>query len=226
MKKYKLLLADNDGTLMDFHAAEGKALHGAAAAMGLSLRSEEEALYRQINAEVWRAYERREVTQEELRLLRFSRFISAMGFSVDAEEMAQAFMDALSKQTDEIDGAFDFISKAAERVPVIMVTNGIASVQRARLAASRMTPYIQGIVISGEIGAAKPDPKMIYAALEMGGASAADALMLGDEPRADIAAANAASVDSCWLNPTDRVNETQHAPTYQVSTLQAVLQWL
>ena len=116
--------------------------------------------------------------------------------------------------------------RAAARVPVIVVTNGIASVQRSRFARTPMSRYFSGCVISGEVGFSKPDPRILFKALEMGGVAAERALMLGDEPTSDIAAARAAGVKSCWFNPTGRRNQAQHTPDFEVRALDEVLAWL
>lgn len=227
-KRYDCLLLDADGTIYDFSAAEDKALAAATAAMGLAIDAEQAAAYKRINEALWRAYERREVTQEALRVLRFEQFLEALGMAAthDAQEMADRFVQALGQQTDEIEGARAFMQEASARVPIIIVTNGIGQVQRSRFALSPLSRYMTGQVISGELGVAKPDPRMVHEALAIGGVSADRALMVGDVPASDIAAARAAGVDSCWFNPAGRANTTPHAPTYEVRTLHEVLQWL
>ena len=103
------------------------------------------------------------------------------------------------------------------RVPVVVVTNGIGSVQRGRMERSPIRAYIRGLIISEEVGAAKPDPRMIEAALRaVGCADRARALMLGDSLTSDIAGAEAAGVDSCWFNPSGAKNESVHRPTYEI----------
>ncbi|MCL1796108.1 MAG: HAD hydrolase-like protein, partial [Clostridia bacterium] len=183
MNRYELLLADADGTLLDFRRAEGNALRHACDAMRVAINDERDALYRRINEEVWRAYERKEITQDALRVLRFSRFSDALGLSVNAEEMADAFVEGLSLQADEIDGAGDFLERvSALGIRTVVVTNGIASVQRSRFALSSLSRWVSDLVISGELGFAKPDPRMIEKGLEIAGCPTGKALMLGDEP--------------------------------------------
>lgn len=226
MPRFELLLADADGTLLDFHAAEYAALHEACALHDVPLDDERAASYKAINESLWRALERGEVTQQALRTLRFSRFLESLGLERDPERLANAFTDALAMHAEEIEGARAFVAAAAARVPVIVVTNGIASVQRSRFARTPMSRYFSGCVISGEVGFSKPDPRILFKALEMGGVAAERALMLGDEPTSDIAAACAAGVKSCWFNPTGRRNQTPHTPDFEVRALDEVLAWL
>lgn len=227
MKRYNLLLADADGTVLDFKASEAVAIVEAARAVDVALGAADSAAYTRINEAVWKAFERGEVAQERLRTLRFERFFEHIGIAADASAMAEAFVDALSRQADEIDGARAFLAEASRRVPVVIVTNGIASVQRARFAISPLRQYIACHVISGEIGCAKPDPRMIEAGLAAGGGvPAGRALMLGDSLTSDIAAAVSAGVDSCWFNPDGRANDAPHRPTWEIRRLDEALQWL
>lgn len=226
MRKYDALLVDADGTILDFAAAEDKALMQACRAVALDIDDAQAAEYKRINEDLWRAFERREVTQDALRTLRFTRFFDWLGVERDAAEMAECYLEGLSQQADEIEGADAFLREVAQRMPIVVVTNGITSVQRSRFSRSPLAAYLKGYVISGEMGYAKPDPRMIHAALDIAGVSADRALMLGDEPRSDIAAANAAGADSCWYNPEGRENTTGHVPTYEARTLAEVLQWL
>lgn len=226
MRSYDILLLDADGTIFDFDVAEAEALRMVCAAMQIAITKEQAACYKEINRLLWRAFERKEVSQESLRTLRFTHFAEAIGVSCDAEEMADHFVSALSLQTQEINGALDFVREASAYVPIIIVTNGIPSVQHSRFSLSPLGRYITGHVISGEMGYAKPDPRMIYHAMAIGGYPNGKALMVGDEPASDIAAANAAGIDSCWYNPTARVNETSHVPTYEITRLEEVMPWL
>lgn len=226
MTRYDLLLADADDTLLDFAAAEDKALNAACAAAGLMITPEQAARYKEINAALWQAFARREVTQDALKVLRFERFLAEIGFAHDPRDLAARFVEALALQTDEMDGAYDFLRAASARVPVVIVTNGIASVQRGRFGSSRLNAFLSGHVISGEVGFSKPDPRIFDRALEGRGVPKARALMLGDDLNSDIAGAIAAGIDCCWFNPAGRENRTQHTPTYIIKRLEEALSWL
>jgi len=62
------------------------------------------------------------------------------------------------------------------------------------LEATGLAPLLDGVVTSAELGAAKPDPALIRAALDVAGAAPADALHVGDSVEHDVAAARAAGV--------------------------------
>ena len=224
--KYNVLLADNDGTLLDFDASERVALKEAMDRQGVRLDEAREKLYSEINARLWEAFERRETTQAALRVDRFRIFLKEIKSPADAERMSEDFLAALSLRCDEIDGAYDFLREAAARVPVVMITNGISAVQRSRFARSRLTPFFREIVVSEEIGAAKPDPRFIETALARVNADPARTLILGDSLTSDIAAANASHVAGCWFNPKGKKNTTAFSPDYEIRTLKEALEWL
>lgn len=81
-------------------------------------------------------------------------------------------------------------------MPICLVTNGVAAIQHARFDRCPISPYLSGLFISEELGAAKPDPAIVHAALRRMGVAPENAVMIGDSAAADIPAANAAGVFS------------------------------
>lgn len=68
------------------------------------------------------------------------------------------------------------------------------------------------------MGAAKPNPAMIYKALEVSGAEKDEAVMLGDSLTADIAAANNAGIRSIWFT-NGKTPQEGHKATWAALTL-------
>ena len=218
--KYSLLLSDADNTLFDFYAAEKAALLDALTFCGLPFSEETAALYSRINDSLWKAYERREITQEELRIERFRRLLHHFcEVTRTAEEVGSCFTDRLGQYSFLLPGALEFVKTVYKTMPIVLVTNGIASVQRARLKKSEIAPYISEAVISGEIGVSKPDPKMLYIAMEkMNIADKSSVILLGDSLTADIEAARRAGISSIHL--CGQGNRQENSPAdYQAETL-------
>jgi len=71
------------------------------------------------------------------------------------------------------------------------------------LARTGLTPLLDGIVTSAEVGVAKPDPELFQAALQVAGASPADALHVGDSLIEDVQGARAAGIEPIWLRRED-----------------------
>ena len=79
------------------------------------------------------------------------------------------------------------------------------------------------LLISQEVGAAKPDPRMIRLAMERAGVTdPRRVLMLGDSLSSDIAAAANAGVDACWYNPRGKTNDSGLSVRYEIRSLDEV----
>lgn len=222
--RYDLLLCDADDTLFDFGKAEENAFAEACARMGMEATDALLAVYSDINAALWRLLEQGGITQKELRVRRFEQFLAAVGRAdLDAQVMAAAFTDALGRQSVPLAGAVEAVARWSRVLPVIIVTNGIAKVQHGRMDGSEVRHYIRGMVISEEVGAAKPDPKMIEEGMALAHVTdRSRVLMLGDSLSSDIAAAANAGVDACWFNPKGKENDKGLPVRYEIRSLDEV----
>jgi len=73
-------------------------------------------------------------------------------------------------------------------------------VQRSRLAASGLVPFFETIVTSQGCGYAKPDPRILYVALDALAVTPRQAVYVGDDPAVDGAAARAAGAAFIWMD--------------------------
>jgi len=219
MLQYDAILIDADDTLLDFRTAERNAIAEVIEALGIS-DPEAGEVYSRINHACWKEFERGTMTQAELRVRRFGDFLQFYGVSADPEEVGGRFTGALSRQGMLLPGALEAVRAIAERLPVALVTNGISSVQHGRIDASPLRPYISALVISGEVGFQKPDPRMIFRALEMlGGVEPGRALMAGDSLTSDVLAANRANADACWYNPSGELAPAGYKIRYEIRNI-------
>lgn len=223
-RRYDVLLCDADDTIFDFGRAEENAFALACEKVGIEATAERLALYSEINSSLWKLLEQGGITQKELRVRRFERFLAAIGRDeLDEHAMATAFVDALGLQSVPLRGAVEAVKRWSRVLPVIIVTNGIARVQRSRMDKSPVKAFISGLVISEEIGAVKPDPRMIEAGMRLAGVTdKRRVLMLGDSLSSDMAAAANAGVDACWLNPRGEKNERGLPIRYTIDSLDEV----
>ena len=222
--RYDVLLCDADNTIFDFNKAEENAFADACACVGIEADERLLGIYSEINEALWKLLEKGGITQKVLRVRRFEQFLEAIGRAeLDAQTMSDAFVAGLGRQSVPFEGAIEAVARWSRMLPVIIVTNGIAKVQHSRMEGSEVRHYIRGMVISEEVGAAKPDPKMIFAGMEMANVTEKSrVLMLGDSLSSDIAAAANAGVDACWYNP-HRMENTKGLPVrYEIRDLDEV----
>jgi len=196
--RYKCILMDIDDTLFDFIPGNQNAIAQLMDELGLASPTVFDE-YQAINHECWKALERGEMDQATLHVERFRRFLSMKNRSDDPEAVAARFAELLGQQVIPLPNAYETVEELSRHLPVILLTNGITVIQKARLAASPVRNWIEKMVISQEVGVSKPDPRIFEIAL--GGINPKEALMIGDGTGSDIRGANNAGVDACWYNP-------------------------
>ena len=220
MLPYKWLLFDADGTLFDYETAERKALAATFQDAGLPYLSGALETYRAINAALWAAFERGEISQPDLHLARFRRTLDALDLQADVPLFGERYLYNLGHNPDLIDGALEVVRTLAQDHQIYLITNGIPAVQHTRLSLSPINRYIQGITISGEVGHAKPDPRIFDAAFEgMGHPPKKDVLIIGDSLSADIQGGHAYGIDTCWYNPNGHTPDPGLPITYTINSL-------
>jgi FMN phosphatase YigB (HAD superfamily) len=83
-----------------------------------------------------------------------------------------------------------------------LVTNGIAHVQHSRLDRSGLRPLFETVVISSEIGHAKPHAGFFDETFRrIGGPPRETVLMVGDNLGVDIKGGADYGTATCWINP-------------------------
>lgn len=94
------------------------------------------------------------------------------------------------------------LDRLSNTVGLALVTNGLGEVQRARLTRLDLERYFDAVVISGEVGTAKPGNAIFDLTFErLGRPDRAGALMVGDSLTSDIRGGADYGIDTCWYNP-------------------------
>jgi putative hydrolase of the HAD superfamily len=93
-------------------------------------------------------------------------------------------------------GVTDALDALRGRVAIALVSDGDPTVQRAKVRALGLEPRFDVIVFGDELGREhrKPSPVGLLTALVALGVDPTSAVVIGDRPRADIAAAHAAGI--------------------------------
>ncbi len=94
--------------------------------------------------------------------------------------------------------ALRLVREAGVRAAVISNSNGSV---RSILESLGMTPWLEFVIDSSEVGFEKPDPRIFHAALERMDVRAADALYIGDLYSVDVIGARGAGLRAMLLDP-------------------------
>ena len=108
-----------------------------------------------------------------------------------------------------------------ERTPCCVLTNGSGPLQRAKAQAIGVPLPATRILVSGELGVAKPDARAFEAALTVLGTRTA--VMVGDDPIADIMGAQRVGLATIWLRRGRCWPTHLEPPTHIIDTLDALL---
>jgi len=220
-RHYPWLWFDADGTLFDFESAEAVALERALAVVGASYESGHLAAYRRINGELWQALERHEVTPAVLPVRRFERLAEALALACRPAELSAAYIDQLAQRGELIDGARELVAALAASHRIALVTNGLQAVQYRRLATSGLQPFVAAMIVSEEVGAAKPKGEFFAAAFaRTGNPPKSDVLVIGDSLSSDIQGGADYGLDTCWFNPAGSARPPDLAITYEIARLE------
>jgi 2-haloacid dehalogenase len=243
---YELILLDADGTLFDYDRAEKCAIEITFRDFGLDYSDSILARYRVVNDALWKELERGDITSADLRVERFRRLLAELREAAqdsssaqasaqtpaiapvpDAEALSLCYLHHLARGSHLIDGAEDICRYMAQRYNLAILTNGIAEVQRSRLAKSALHDIVPHIIISEEVGLSKPDPRIFEYAVKILGYPRRDTvLMVGDSLSSDIRGGINAGIDTCWYNPHGARCSGDFTPTYEIRTLHELRQLL
>ncbi len=217
---YSHLLFDLDRTLFDFDASAVTALENTVRSLGFSYKPELQRLYANVNHQVWAEFEAGTLPQADIKAERFRRFGIAANLDFDPEAAGENYLAYLAQGTALVDGALALMQTLHGNVTLGAVTNGLKEVQRARIENSALAGMFEAIVVSDEVGIAKPDPAIFDIAFAQLNWPPKDAILyIGDSLGSDIQGGLNAGIDTCWYNPTNKVHSGAPQPTHTVSTL-------
>lgn len=81
-----------------------------------------------------------------------------------------------------------------------LITNGPSWSQRPKIERFDLAAYMHSIIVSEEVGVAKPDPQIFHIALNTLAVAPGEALFVGDSPENDLWGAAQAGMPAIWIN--------------------------
>ena len=222
MAKYYCILFDADNTLLDFDAAERKALAETLTEYGIEPSSETVQKYREINEGLWRQLEKGQIRRDKLVSERFTRFLKEIGAAGNGAEMNRFYLDKLASHPDLMPGnVLDVLRELAEVATLAIVTNGFDRVQGRRVKESGVAEWMEEVFVSERLESEKPNRKIFDAALRtLGVENREHVLVVGDSLTSDIQGGANAGLDNCWYKRDHKENPGLVSPTYEIDALE------
>lgn len=199
---FQNLFFDLDDTLLDFHAAEHRAVSLTMEHFGVTPTEDKCALYSKLNLEQWKKLEKGKITRAEVKINRFARFFEQTGLEVEPKAAAAFYEARLSEGYYFMPGAAELIHRLYGKCRLFIVTNGTARVQQGRIADAGIARYFDGIFISELLGADKPRKAFFDACFaQIPDFRKSETALIGDSLSSDICGGKAAGLYTIWYNP-------------------------
>ena len=213
---YRVIIFDLDDTVLDFKDGEKKGLATVFKHFNTAMLDYDAlvATYIEINARVWQAIEKGAESQPLLNQ-RFSETFAAFGQSIDGVAAEALYRQVLNDNDAVIEALYQ------KGYQLVVGTNGKTATQYQRLKLTGFHRYFEHIVISEEIGHAKPSQAFFEHIVALYPEQTKDAfLMVGDTLSTDILGAHQVDIASVWLNQSgQQALGKAYQPTYTISNI-------
>lgn len=198
---------DLDDTLWDESratAAAARALHdrfGGDLAFDVFL-----AHWRRLSSHHFDAFARGEISHLEQRRRRVREALALVGTTPDPAEvdhLCAAYQEAYERVwTPAPDASHVLGTLRARGFSLALITNGEGHQQRRKLARMGLADGFDWILVSGEVGVAKPDPRIFEALLRLSHCQPSEVLFIGDRLDKDVLPARALGLAALQIDPT------------------------
>lgn len=227
--KYKCLIFDVDGTLLNFSSAYACAQRAVAKTLGIDFSQEFVQMDEKLSWELWDEFGLSHVEDETVQqnyhslydaYLRkhFCCIAQTFGVKAEVDTVLQTYYTALSSsnKTMEFDTLDVYRALSGQHVMAI-ATNGLGRVQRSRLLA--FLPVTAALFISEEVGLIKPSKLFFRHIIDALECTPSECLMVGDSLSSDIAGAKNAGMATCWYNHKGEECSNPKIVDYHISKL-------
>lgn len=209
LKDVRAVIFDLDDTITDFLSAADAAFMAAfsdiAEEHGVDV-GELHARYMELFEEFYTLHLEGHVNLEEFRVYRFSRAFELVGLPVDGSflDLTVDFQFYYDHELKTFPGVCDVLRELDRVFPLGLITNGPTDAQWRKINKFRLSEIFEVILVSGQLGISKPDPRIFDVALEGLRVAPEEAIMVGNSLEHDYQGAMNAGVRFVWANHTGR----------------------
>lgn len=221
---YSTFLIDLDHTLFDTEASEVASFTDTMLAAGIPDAEPLLAPFQRINLELWALVEDGEMRPQEVRTRRFERLVAEHDVDADPQRLADDYVTGLGTHGELFGGAYEMLDELSRRASLALVTNGLSEVQRVRIGRLGLDAYFDAIIISAEVGAAKPGTEIFDIAFNaLKSPPRETAVMVGDNLTSDIQGGINYRIATCWYNPQRRAAHCDVSVDHEIADLGELL---
>ena len=225
-KEVKWLLFDLDNTLLNFSESSHMAFRQMLTDWSVDAKDASRLydIYQKINHQLWHDREEGRISHHDLKTKRWSLFFKEVGITADAGEANAQYFDIIQNRVDFVPYAQELLSALKPHYQLSIVTNGLSEVQRPRIERSGIGDFFEHIIISDEIGTAKPQNAFFEHCHDLiDKPDHREVLIIGDTLKSDIKGGNDFGYHTCWFNHDYIDHDGLHHPNAEINTLPELL---
>lgn len=202
IKKYKAILFDLDGTLIDYDAAQKYAVTKAIEQMGKPVSPDlEKKALELVSGDAVQDIEACRPGWMSADSAYMQDIFTEADVNLPSGLFLSNYFEAMSQHGEPLPGVIDLLISLKKDHTIGLVSNGLGPVQRKRLVKAGLMEYLDLLVISCEVGYAKPDPAILQLAMRLADSTPETTLFVGDSIGSDMVVAKAAGVDFVFIQP-------------------------
>ncbi|MBN3881911.1 MAG: HAD-IA family hydrolase [Nostoc sp.] len=227
---YKAIIFDLDNTLLNFELCERQAILGALedCAVSLDLNGVSETIFLQVfetyNSQYWR--QRETFSPSELIKMSYRSTLAQLDIHTDQiSNLSQSFWHIFNHSGVMEPDVNEVLTVLAHNYRLAVITNGFVSAQLPRMQAAGIGHFFEEVVVSEEIGFAKPSPEIFHHALSRLNLTAAEVIYIGDSLKHDYAGARQVKMDFCYYNRKNKNLPQEAKPKFMISELLNLLKF-
>ena len=201
----KALIFDLDDTISDFQGAADAAFKSAfgdtAEEHGVDLQRMHDC-YMSLFEDFYTLHLEGHVNMDEFRVYRFSRMFETVGLPIDDSflDLTVDFQQTYDKELRTFPGVCEVLKELDKHYPLGVITNGPTEAQWRKINKFRLPRVMEVILVSGQIGIAKPDPRIFEVMLKGLRVEPEEAVMIGNSLQHDHQGAMNAGIPFIWTN--------------------------
>lgn len=220
--RYKVILWDIDGTLLNFEEAEKFAIRKCFSIFSMGECSDSMLQdYSRINKEYWQRLERGEISKKEVLEGRFRDFFYKHNLrSCTPMDFNEEYQKRLGDTVVFFENGSELVRDLKGKVLQYAVTNGTKVAQERKLKNSGLDQLLDGIFISEDIGIEKPGRGFFEEVFKViGSFEQQEMLIVGDSLTSDMQGGVNAGIKTCWFNPESLTNTLGVGIDYEIRDL-------
>jgi putative hydrolase of the HAD superfamily len=216
----RVVLFDLDDTLFAHSRAVASGVAAYRAAHGGALAAADDAVelarWYALEEHHYHRYLAGEIDYREQRRHRARGFVEPFGLDLssdaDADDWFGRYIVEYQRAWVLYDDALPCLDALAASIPGVrfgVVTNAELPFQEAKMDATGLSERIESTIASGDVGVAKPHPRIFQAACERFGVEPRDAVYVGDRLDTDAIGATSAGLGGVWLDRNGRAGDDE-----------------